>query len=257
MVDSLSELRVRLMDADLVSWNRLIGPKVTTTEELYGHLVALPNEEPAVRTIDSYADEEQVKAEMASRMHTYFHRIRIQHPFTRDVTTLCGWWRLDAVNSPNYEDFRKTSLGRESKDKDSDIRISDDFLSRTRTFDMSAATRDFSGLEDRGGSYARALDMLKEESRQAMVYASTQRRMLRDYHITSLFTKHASETLQTRIMQDVEEQSKAAQRALEDTYKDLPLDFESSDQKDSSPDDIEDDSDLARSEFTGLDAKPN
>lgn len=227
VVSSLSELRIRLIEGDLVPWHRLIGPKVSASQEVYGHLVALPQEEPIKTLLEDYTEEENAKAEIAARMHTYFHRIRIQHPFTRDVTVLCGWWRLDAVNSPNYEDFRKTSLGKEAEEKSSEIRISDEFLGRTRTFDMTASTRDFGGLEDRGGSYNRALQLFKEEGRHATLYSTAQKRLLKEYNITTLFTKQAiAATLQERLQMVVEKDQKDAEQKREALFKELPTDEE-------------------------------
>eukprot|EP00758_Cryptobia_borreli_P019259 Tbor_TRINITY_DN8260_c0_g1::TRINITY_DN8260_c0_g1_i1::g.15396::m.15396 len=196
IVESLTEIRMRVIEGELVAWSNLVDPfKSQQSGPLYGHLVVLPPEDRMETPVQDKNSDEEARNDIAARMQTYFMKLRVQHPFTHDVTSLCAWWRLDDTHSPAYEDFRRTAAGKKAEDGQKAIKLSEDFLSRTKTVGMGATGSDSSSVtitsttgsescffdnDPSGkGSYRRALALLIEDAKMATMYSAAQARMMR------------------------------------------------------------------------------
>ena len=202
IVDALCDVKLALFAGELVSWSSLIAPRSDPDERLYGHLVPLPEEEEMAINVAGLEADSDARNEISARMHIYFQRLRVQHPFTQDVTSLCAWYRLDAIDSPNYEDFRKVNAGAKTEEVEKDIQLSQDFLNRTRTFDMSSGAV---GFKESKTSYRRALQILVSESKLASSYAVGQGRLLKsDPHLLLREVDKAAEMERT-LVREMEE----------------------------------------------------
>ena len=172
IVPSLAEIRKRFPVVSLLSWGNLLrdAPPSQKQDAVYGHLVALPFEEKMKSVIRQTVSEEEARDLIRSRMTKFFHKLRIHHSAVRDVTLLCGWWRLDAHDSPEYNDMQHKLV---EAQKPVPLTHSEEFLKRTRTFDVSEGVNSFERGTD-AVAYSHAKKLFDQECIMCGKYAAFQ-----------------------------------------------------------------------------------
>jgi hypothetical protein len=176
IVPSLADIRESFGSIPVLSWTRLLRETAKSrSSAIFGHLVALPFQEKMRKSLQkSSVSEQDARDIIRTRMTTFFHKLRIHHAHVRDITLLCGWWRLDAHDSPEYNDMQPKG---DLLQKPVPITHSDEFLRRTRTFDVSESSSWIEQGTD-AISFTHARKLFDQECTMCEKYASLQSRTM-------------------------------------------------------------------------------
>lgn len=176
IVPCLAEVRELIYSSPIVSWGRIFRHTAAAKSgAIFGHLAALPFQEKMKGSLaQTSVSEDDARSVIRTRMATFFHKLRIHHSEVKDITLLCGLWRLDAHDSPEYNDMKPKAEVR----KATAVSQAEEFLRRTRTFDVSECTNSLEKGSD-AVLMAQARKLFDHENAVIDKYATLQSKELR------------------------------------------------------------------------------